>query len=468
MSSSPEADRVAPGPPDPHKVPPLSRRLLPRADSLFVRLLGLQIVLVTSVVLVFGVLFYMERSRAIARLQAHFWGPAIEDVLSRPIDRPLPPGSPVLRQQIVEPTDTLPLPLRTPRSIAMNEALAEQGLVVEASALVRSRGRFRVWLRVREDAPGAAARWMELSGDLVESVWPLRLAAAVGVAGLLLAAASWYFTRRLTRPLQRLREHIDVVHPRRLMADAPSPPPQDPAAPPEVAAIAAAHHRLLVRLTEHERERALLLAGVSHDLRSPLGRIRLAAQLLPEDAGVARRRDVILRNVDAADRLIGSFLDHVRAGELPLDETVDVGAVARKVQTDAASAGHAVALTLPPEDAPAPRLTQCNGVLVERTIANLVDNALRHGHPPVRLAVAVDRAAGCLRVDVEDAGPGIPPEQRELALSAFGRGDASRSTPGTGLGLSIVQRVCARLGGRLDIQTEPGMNRMRLVFPWSG
>src|SRR5262249_1008188 len=146
----------------------------------------------------------------------------------------------------------------------------------------------------------------------------------------------------------------------------------------EVDAIAAAWDALRARLAAHESERALLLAGVSHDLRSPLARVRMAAELLPDTPGVAERRASIVRNVDIADRLTGNFLDSWRPLELPLDAPVDPAAPAR---AGLETRGEPVQVLAP--DAPA-RLDvpQANALLLERLRGNLVDNALRHGRPP--------------------------------------------------------------------------------------
>jgi two-component system, OmpR family, osmolarity sensor histidine kinase EnvZ len=208
-----------------------------------------------------------------------------------------------------------------------------------------------------------------------------------------------------------------------------------------VQAIDEAWRTLRAWLEQQERERALLLAGVSHDLRSPLGRIRMAAELLPDAAGVAPRREVIVRNAALADRLVGSFLDHVRSGELPLDETVDVAALARSVTAPLQRPANELRVeapsTLPVEHA--------NAVLIERVMANLLDNAFAHGQAPVVLRVSAEE--GLARIEVEDQGPGVAPEQQSVLLQAFARGDASRAHPGLGLGLAVVHRVALRLNG---------------------
>jgi two-component system, OmpR family, osmolarity sensor histidine kinase EnvZ len=271
----------------------------------------------------------------------------------------------------------------------------------------------------------------------------------------LLVLVSWYFTRRLTRPLEQLRANM--------LSHRPGEPAGGPAAitgaSPEVAAIAQAYGDLLQRLERHERERALLLAGVSHDLRSPLARIRMAAGLLPEEAASAPWRDAIVRNTQVADRLIESFLDHVRAGELALDQQADLAALARSA---AAATGH------PPEqlqvEAPdALPLGRTHPLLIERLVANLLDNAFKHGRAPVRLSVRPEAPHAVL--EVSDAGSGMPATQRESLMQAFSRGDAARGKPGTGLGLAIVARVVARMDGTIHFVQRDGRHVVRVALP---
>lgn len=190
----------------------------------------------------------------------------------------------------------------------------------------------------------------------------------------------------------------------------------------------------------------------------------MAAELLPDAPGIDARRLSIVRNAALADALVGSFLDHVRAGELPLDQPVDLAATAREA---ALALGREDELSV---DLPARlMLPRAHPQLLARVVANLLDNAFRHGRPPVVLRlreVPTDGAPGGREavLEVEDAGDGIDPSERELALQAFGRGDASRSRPGTGLGLAVVRQVVERLGGRIE-WTEPPRAGVRVRLP---
>ena len=262
-----------------------------------------------------------------------------------------------------------------------------------------------------------------------------------------------------------LRTRIEAHAGPRSQAGAPAPEPLpdtgDPGTTREIVAIEAAWRALTERLDRQESERTLLLAGVSHDLRSPLARIRMAAELLPEAEGVATRRDTIVRNVDVADRLIASFLDYVRASELPLDQVVDLAALVRRLRQLRDEPDDALTI-----EAPA-RLdvTHAHELLLERLIGNLVDNAMRHGRPPVRIRVSTDRDDAL--VDVEDHGPGIAVAEQARLTQAFARGDHSRGTPGTGLGLAVVQQVVRRMSGVLSFETVDGVQRVRARLPRS-
>jgi len=420
----------------------------PRAGSLFARLLLLQVGVAIALLTVFALVVYVERNVAVARLVAERWAPALQ----RAAGLPGAPSAAPQRSQ-TRPARAWRAPLGVPRMAALSEELERHGIRVEDAAISRGPDGPMLWLQIRE-ADGLAA-WFGLSDIALLPRLPRRVLLAALISALILVLVSWYFTRRLTRPLEELRHRMQGHRPGQ---------PSVTAAPiagasPEVAAIEAAYDELLRRYERHERERALLLAGVSHDLRSPLARIRLAVGLLPEDAATAPWREAIARNTDVADRLIGSFLDHVRAGELPLDQRADLAAIARNVAAGAVRDGVA-----PSVDAPeALVLVHSHPLLLERLVANLVENACKHGRAPVALVVRAE--ADGVRIEVSDAGPGLPDDRREALTEAFARGDAARGTPGTGLGLAIVARIVARMGGTLSFERRDGRHVAIVVLP---
>lgn len=239
------------------------------------------------------------------------------------------------------------------------------------------------------------------------------------------------------------------------LAPAPPVPAQ---APVEIRDIYADYASLIAQFQAQELERALLLAGVSHDLRSPLGRIRLAAEMLPEVPGNVSGVGAITRNVDHADRLVGSFLDFVRAGTLQMDEAPDLAAVVRQAIDRFGRPPDELQL-MAPCSLP---LAQANALLIDRLVFNLVDNALKHGRPPV--TVVLSQHPGSVVLDVVDQGEGLARVGGDALFLAFARGDSSRRLPGSGLGLAVVQQIAQRLQGRLEHFRDARGHTMRVVL----
>ncbi len=424
-----------------------------RPDSLFARLLLLQVIVAFALIAVFGLVVYVDRNVAIARLVGERWAPALREASGLPPDgSPPATGRSLLRSEQRPPGAWRP-PLAAPRMVALDDELQRHGLDVRDALISRGGTGPVLWLQLRR-ADGTPA-WFGIADVALLPRLPGRLALALLIGAALLVGVSWYFTRRLTRPLEALRSRMESQRPgeptrsREALAGAT----------PEVAAIETAYDELLDRFERHERERSLLLAGVSHDLRSPLARIRMAAGLLRDDTADARWREAIVRNTEVADRLVGSFLDHVRAGELSLDQPADLAEAARAAAAACGHGGDELQLDVP-ASLPLPR---SHPLLLERLVANLLDNAFKHGRAPVRLAVRAEGQQAI--VEVSDAGVGVPEAQREALTQAFARGDAARGTPGTGLGLAIVSRVAARMRGTLAFDRVDGRHVVRVTLP---
>jgi two-component system osmolarity sensor histidine kinase EnvZ len=226
-----------------------------------------------------------------------------------------------------------------------------------------------------------------------------------------------------------------------------------------VAAIAAAYAELQARLQRYEHERTVLLGGISHDLRSPLARIRLAAEMLPESEDNRQGVQTIVREVEQADRLVDSFLDFVLAEELALDEVVDIAALARVAAAAFDHREHPPVVQAPPRLDYAP----ANSLLLERVITNLIDNAFKHGRAPVRVTVISTDDGACILV--EDHGEGMDPDKALRMQEAFARGKSDRGVPGTGLGLAIVLQVTQRMRGQLSFERLEGGQRVSVKLP---
>jgi two-component system osmolarity sensor histidine kinase EnvZ len=419
-----------------------------RMDSLFTRLLLTQLGLVIVLLFVFGTLFYAERNVTVANLYADLWAPQMAEAvgLSDKGSAPLQ----VLRTD-TRPSDARPLPAIAPRFVTMSQRLLSHGMQVQDMLLSQqSGGPPVVWLEIL--APDGHLVWLGLPGYVVLPDWPLRLLLGMALVTALTVLASWAFTHRLTRPLEQLRQ--------RMQSHAPGGPvPGREAASgstPEIMAMDTAYTELLARLEQHQRERSILLAGISHDLRSPLARIRMAAGLLPDETGSTTRRDSIVRNVVVADQLIESFMDYVRSETLTFEQTVDMAEIVRNVVSRFERSPDELQVVAPLV-LPWPR---ANVLMVDRLVSNLVDNAFKHGRLPVKIDLQGN--AQHIELTVEDSGDGIDPAEVGRMQEAFSRGNSSRSIAGTGLGLAIVRQIAKRMGGRLDFERHSDRHVVRL------
>ena len=425
------------------------------APTLFRRLVIAQAIGSFALLLVFTAVFYVERNRTVARLTAERWTPALRAAAGWGDRAPPVPAAMSVRVSDERPAGALSTNAWAPRIAALRSTLREQG--VPAGEVVFTRGVPRAVTWIEVGTPDGRTRWLGFQDEVVESYVFYRILVALVLGFAVVSLASGLLARRLTRPLEALRRRIESHD--AAPAGGSGTPSADGVPTLEIAAIETAWLALAERLAHQESERSLMLAGVSHDLRSPLARIRMAAELLPETDGVATRRASIVRNVDVADRLIASFLDYVRATELPLESTVDVVALARRLLESRDEPPDVLAIAAPARlDVP-----RTHELLLERLLANLVDNAMRHGKPPVLIRLAADGTDAVL--EVEDHGPGIAPADRATLTQAFARGDASRSTPGTGLGLAIVQQIVRRMGGTLSFESVAGAPCVRVRLP---
>jgi two-component system, OmpR family, osmolarity sensor histidine kinase EnvZ len=428
-----------------------------RPLSLFVSLLLAQGMLAAALTVTLAVIFYGERNITVAQLVATVWSPTLKLLdQGAPFDAVVARAPGPLQIRTARPNGVLKATAMAPRLALVREQLQKNGIPIRGAMFgltdESSSTTTQVWLELQP--VNGNERWVGFDSRWVETQLGERILLAVSLIVGFAILASAIVARRLAKPLESLRTRIaaddssgsTVAH-----------------ATVEILAIDEAWRNLRWSLDRQERERALLLAGVSHDLRSPLGRIRMAAELLPELESVASGREAIVRNTMLADRLVGNFLDHVRSGELPMDEVVDLTAIARRA-VDQQNRSKADLVF----DAPTTLLvSNANASLTERAISNLLENAFAHGLPPVHLRVM--EQGGEVIIEVQDQGSGIDPDQEVFLFQAFARSDSSRQRPGLGLGLSVVQRVTERMGGtvRFKRAADGSSNIVRMHWPIS-
>jgi len=418
-----------------------------------------QTVLLLLALLMFGSLMAIERHIMLAPLRARTWAPRVQAALAGSASANDPDLAKTYKMTVVPvrpPHLWLEVTDWTPIATAKIE-LQRLGVLTGDVYLDWYDGQPVLWAQVWQDRQ--PIRWLRAGAFDQMPRWTSRVTAGLALLTLVNLLAGWFFVRRITAPIERLRRMMHShAQPGQVMAGGSTPGPGRGASA-EIRAMHDDYQRLMAELQRHERERALLLAGVSHDLRSPLGRIRLAAEMLPEHEDNQQGVASITRNVDLADALVASFLDYTRAAELALDEQVDAAAVLRGLVERLGRPPKALQLQAPPQL----MLTRSNALLIDRLAFNLVDNAFKHGRPPVRL-VAFEHASQVV-IDVIDQGAGLTAAGGTRLFDAFARGDSSRGTPGLGLGLAVVQQMVGRLQGQLShFQGETGQT-VRIVLP---
>jgi len=252
--------------------------------------------------------------------------------------------------------------------------------------------------------------------------------------GILMTLISFVFLRNQLRPIKRLAHAADAFGKGRHE-------PYRVAGAAEVRQAGAAFLDMRARIERQIEQRTLMLSGVSHDLRTPLTRLKLALSMM-EDTAETR---AMLRDVDDMQRLVGEFLSFARSEALDDMVPTDLTALVRRTIDNAARAGHAVHLETAVETGSIPLRPQA----VTRALENLIGNAVRYGSCA---CLRLDRLPHALRIRVEDDGPGIPAARRDDALKPFSRLDPARNqndTAGVGLGLAIAADIARKHGGRL-------------------
>ncbi|MFT2159578.1 ATP-binding protein [Pseudomonas putida] len=292
----------------------------------------------------------------------------------------------------------------------------------------------------------------ELQGWSGESAWVLisdyllRVYALRIVAVLLVCLVA---VRLCLRPLRRLADAA------RGLGSNLEQPPLALDGPEEVRQAAQAFNAMQQRLIAMVNDKAYFLAAVSHDLRTPLTRMRLRLERLHDD----EHRQRLRQNITQMDDMIGQVLDYLRAGEQQNLQQVDLDRLVARQCADLAT-----------DQEPLPVHGQVNSLrgdalLLQRCLQNLLVNALRYAKD---ISVTLERTTTGVFIHIDDRGPGISPALLPIITDPFVRGEGSRNqaSGGYGLGLSIAQRIAASHGGELMLSNrESGGLRVSILLP---
>ncbi|MEP7299530.1 MAG: ATP-binding protein [Burkholderiales bacterium] len=353
------------------------------------------------------------------------------------------------------------LPPEPTRGAAMRALLTpiERRLVSSVSARVAAEGAAVVW---RREAGGSLAVRITLDGSehwiVLPGVLPAREFSGAWFAAsfssvLLALLGALLIQRHLHQPL---REVVKAAH---ALASGATPPTLAEDGPTEVATLAHSFNQMAASLGAAERERALMLAGISHDLRTPLTKLRLGVEILRDQSEPALVASMT-RSVEEMDTIVGQFLDYARGDGDAAPQPIALDALAREVASACTDHGQPLVLDL----AATPSLP-LRAEPLRRALVNLVENAFRHGRGPVTLRTGSDVMS--VWVEVADQGDGISAAEAALLRQPFQRAQAARNgPPGAGLGLAIVERVARAHDGTLQLlPNEPHGLRARLTLP---
>lgn len=280
--------------------------------------------------------------------------------------------------------------------------------------------------------------WVMLPKDRLEQTIPAQWIGWGAAAVALSLAGAYLIVFGVTRPLQALsKAAVAIGH-----GDVPQPLAERGAS--EIATVARTFNQMARDLQQLDADRALILAGVSHDLRTPLARLRLGVEMSGADEAT---RQGMAEDIGEMDRVIGQFLDFARetSGEAP--QPVDLGALVDEVAESYRRRGAPVQAHV----ASVPELS-ARPLALRRQLTNLIDNALRHGGSETPVEIYGRRDADRVVLEVRDRGPGIPADQVERLKRPFTRLEDARSgTTSAGLGLAIVDRIARAHGGTFDL-----------------
>jgi len=265
-------------------------------------------------------------------------------------------------------------------------------------------------------------------------------------SSLLLMGIAIIFLRNQVRPIERLARAADSFGKGRAVPDF------KPYGAAEVRRAAQAFITMRERIDRHVAQRTEMLAGVSHDIKTPLTRMKLSLAMMPDDADITAMR----ADIAEMEHMLDDYLAFARGEGGEEASLTDLGEMIREaaVAAERAQPGARIDVT-----APAHVSVSVKRAGLRRVLANLIDNALKHGS---RVAVRLTQDERLVEIAVEDNGPGIPEARREEAFRPFHRLDEGRNlqTGGSGLGLAIARDIARAHGGEL-VLSESGLGGLR-------
>jgi two-component system osmolarity sensor histidine kinase EnvZ len=294
--------------------------------------------------------------------------------------------------------------------------------------------------------------WVALPRERIERKVSQQWLGWMIAAGLLAMIGAWLIVFRVTRPLKALSHAAKEIARGRTPALLPERGPE------EFTTVAQAFNQMNTALTRMDSDRALILAGISHDLRTPLTRLRMGIEMSGSDDD---SRDAMVADVEEIDRTIGQFLDFARADDGEAFAVTDLSGMLNDIVSHYGRLGYDLVSNIQ-----AGISANLRPKALRRAVCNLIDNAIRYA-PDTPISLGLQQEGKKIVIEVADRGPGIPTEELERLKLPFTRLNEARSnTTGAGLGLAIVERILRGHAGAFDLSPrEGGGLQARLTLP---
>lgn len=288
-------------------------------------------------------------------------------------------------------------------------------------------------------APDYKHIWLRIPMPQFEETYPSPLFIYLALIGILSVVGGWLFARQFSQPLRRLQLAASRV------GRGETPDALEESGTTEMVAVTRAFNQMARDVHQLEEDRTLLLAGISHDLRTPITRIRLATEFM--GGNDPELVEGIVRDTEDMDAIIEQFIAFVRDGRDEAKQEADLNGLVSQVAHSFSVAEDEIQLhlgVLPP--------VAFKPLAMKRLVTNLIQNALNHGGAPITVVTAFEH--GRIRLRVIDSGTGLNEADVEKLFQPFKRGDEARSSRGTGLGLAIVRRIAQMHGGEVSLRNR--------------
>lgn len=312
-----------------------------------------------------------------------------------------------------------------------------------------------IWVSFSIDADEDDDYWLMLPAEHAREFVPWQWLGWGGATLALALLVAWLIVSRVTRPLRALAGAA------RELGSGRFPDPVREAGASELRQLAQTFNRMSEDLQRIAAERTEVLAGISHDLRTPLARLRLESELSIADDDA---REAVIADIEQMDAIIGQFLDYARGDGDETPAGSDINALVSQVAGRHGRTVEPPRLTL----GVLPESVRVRPKALTRAVANLLDNARKYGAAP--FAVETRREGEEIVIDILDSGPGLPEDQLERLKRPFTRLENARTdASGTGLGLAIVDRIARLHRGRFELLNRPeGGLIARIRLPMQG